>query len=866
MADLHPLNRVGNWLKQVKHAPKSIVILAVFIGFLFVQTPQASGASLIYDHSEIGFSSACSYYNIAEAKTQLDFNSKLNSLRLNKYTESIGQFKQKPGNLNWEWEINESYFVDIPIYKNKSYEDVCFDEFNISYSCTKWHTVVSGYKPELRWKTAWIKNEMYSIVENDALLWEHTKELGYTRVRFCADFTREKTERGWSIRLDHVPEFAGMSYPEYTWWDSDYGFRHEIYSNATEIIPININDTGFPNIWTLNASSADGEHKYLYCKASNCTGTDWAIANETLETYWENGTSRTGSSPTEVFKDAVGRWHFDEGSGDVCYDSSEYSIDADSRGGITRNDTVNVFGDAVIFDGTDDCVNLTGIPAFAPTTAKPITVMFWFYWDATDADAVILSLENSNFAVTIYSIIGSYITWGKSGDFDKFDWLNVSTGSWHFLVFNWSGATATSKVWVDGIDVGLSDSGEAYEEHEQCLGCRYCGAAADQRYFKGQIDELQIYNESIPFAEHIIYYYNGINNLTIFEAEEEVSNTTPKVNLYNITGSTLDSTPGIDFNYTDDDLNAACYLLLNNTAYNVNISTENATRTTLIVNESVLNDDYAIKVSCTDGINTGNSSTIILTVENLSMYNISFYDEITNLPINFSADKNGTSHTVCSAPAKEIRSNISGTLHNYVIDCTSINYIKFTLFDPKGDHYRILIPSTATGNLTYYMINTTPADVTINFVTFSVTDASGLYQAGIMHFKKTILTEGRKDIIDTTIGSDGKVYANLIGGETYTISVESADGTNSKTLGEYTVPDATTTSQPLTIIDITFIPTTYNFIGTDISWNMELNTSMSRIYFYYNDSNGQTNSIKFWIYNITNVTARTQMYYDTVSG
>jgi len=245
-------------------------------------------------------------------------------------------------------------------------------------------------------------------------------------------------------------------------------------------------------------------------------------------------------------------------------------------------------------------------------------------------------------------------------------------------------------------------------------------------------------------------------------------------------------------------------------------------------------------------------------------YNISFFDEMTNKSIDFSANKNGTLRVFCSDRTTHDQI-VTGTLHEFIINCTSFDYIWFRLYDPKGDHYRTLMPTADIDNVTFYMINTTPADVTINLVTFLVTDASLLYPAGILHFKKVILGEGQKDIIDTTIGSDGKAYANLIGGETYTVSVESSDGANSKTLGEYTTPDTTTTSQPLSIIDITFIPA-HNYIGTDISWSMQFNTSIGRIYFYYNDSSENTTSIQFWIYNITNVSANTQMYYDTVSG
>lgn len=261
------------------------------------------------------------------------------------------------------------------------------------------------------------------------------------------------------------------------------------------------------------------------------------------------------------------------------------------------------------------------------------------------------------------------------------------------------------------------------------------------------------------------------------------------------------------------------------------------------------------------GVN-GNTKTISVEVYT-SKYNISFFDEMTNKSIDFTT-KNGTLELFCADQTTRI--SITGNIHEYVVNCTgALSHIKFKLFDPKGNHYRTLIPTIRTGNITFYMINTTPTDTVKNLVTLAITDASLKYINGILHFKKIILGEGTKDIIDSRIGVDGNVYAYLIGEETYRLSVESEDGTDSKSLGDYTVPSATATSQALTIIDISFLPTTHS-IGTDISWDMQFNTTTSRIYFYWNDSTNNTNRIQFWIWNATNMSAKTQMHYDAVNG
>lgn len=126
--------------------------------------------------------------------------------------------------------------------------------------------------------------------------------------------------------------------------------------------------------------------------------------------------------------------------------------------------------------------------------------------------------------------------------------------------------------------------------------------------------DLYIASNSIDGAVMMMSFDSDIY-LTVRNSTLGVANTTPVVSLYNLTDlSTEDTTPGIDFNYTDDDLTAKCYLLLNGTAYAINANTANATRTTLTANESLAPDDYAVTVSCWDGVNTGTSSSIIASI------------------------------------------------------------------------------------------------------------------------------------------------------------------------------------------------------------------------------------------------------------
>ncbi|MFH1827911.1 MAG: PGF-pre-PGF domain-containing protein [Nanoarchaeota archaeon] len=98
----------------------------------------------------------------------------------------------------------------------------------------------------------------------------------------------------------------------------------------------------------------------------------------------------------------------------------------------------------------------------------------------------------------------------------------------------------------------------------------------------------------------------SVNTLTI-------DNNAPVVTLVNASFNTTDTTPRVTFNYTDAVVaTASCTLYMNSTAYNTS-TVSNATNTELIVNATLSDGTYSASVYCSDSINTGNSSSIIIT-------------------------------------------------------------------------------------------------------------------------------------------------------------------------------------------------------------------------------------------------------------
>ncbi len=73
-------------------------------------------------------------------------------------------------------------------------------------------------------------------------------------------------------------------------------------------------------------------------------------------------------------KTVVGIWLFDEGTGKIAKDLSENGNDGELKEGTKWED--GQFGQAVIFDGKDDYVEILPSPLFNP---EVFTVTFWMH-------------------------------------------------------------------------------------------------------------------------------------------------------------------------------------------------------------------------------------------------------------------------------------------------------------------------------------------------------------------------------------------------------------------------------------------------------------------------------------------------------
>ena len=248
-------------------------ILLLLSVFLFIEDAKAATSDLVYDYSDIGFSSACSYYTLTYSGDSFDWLSDISTLAISK-VNTIGQFDSKVSSSNWEWYANVSYIHTEPNCVRTGFPP------NIVETCKP--------KNVTKYRMAWVKNLPENIELYKNQLYSKVSK-GSIPVRFCADFQREWTKNGFEIAIDHIPSFAGKSYLDYTWWNTSWLKKKPInVSTATALTEYQIElyvtydsdmASDFSDIRFTNASENDQLEYWIESKSDSSWAYVWVKGN-----------------------------------------------------------------------------------------------------------------------------------------------------------------------------------------------------------------------------------------------------------------------------------------------------------------------------------------------------------------------------------------------------------------------------------------------------------------------------------------------------------------------------------------------------------------------------------------------------------
>jgi hypothetical protein len=199
----------------------------------------------------------------------------------------------------------------------------------------------------------------------------------------------------------------------------------------------------------------------------------------------------------------VGWWRFDEGSGTIASDSSGNGNNGTLQGSPLPNWVAGKYGDALSFDGTNDYVAAPSSSSLSSIGAGDFTLAAWF--QATVGQPVntkLLSNSNPNTGYGFVFYLGGGGTLGlylsNSGGRNWYGGVtNLIDGTWHYGVITRSGTTIST--YVDGslVNTQTDTVGNVATTSPLIIGSWF----GTTDFFKGAIDEAQIYNRALSAAE-----------------------------------------------------------------------------------------------------------------------------------------------------------------------------------------------------------------------------------------------------------------------------------------------------------------------------------------------------------------------------
>ncbi|NQE53322.1 hypothetical protein C5S29_06990 [ANME-1 cluster archaeon GoMg3.2] len=243
----------------------------------------------------------------------------------------------------------------------------------------------------------------------------------------------------------------------------------------------------------------------------------------------------------------VGYWNFNEGSGNIAYDSSGSGNDGTIHGATFVS---GISGQALSFDGKDDYVSAP--VDINPTVMPQMTITAWVRAD-DDSGGTIVSHDNGGFDRTIdIDTRGGGKGWSVFSGSWVVGYSPVTIGEWFFLAAVYDQSAETVKLYVNGALI-------SEEKGKLGSGWDYINIGKNPSfgdYFSGTVDEVMIYNYALS-ADEINALYD--------KKEPSAPTTTPppidseKAPVTVLTSSTILPTAGglLTVESEDNELNGA---------------------------------------------------------------------------------------------------------------------------------------------------------------------------------------------------------------------------------------------------------------------------------------------------------------------
>jgi hypothetical protein len=214
----------------------------------------------------------------------------------------------------------------------------------------------------------------------------------------------------------------------------------------------------------------------------------------------------------QVFNGLIGKYTFDNGTADDVAGTNNGSV----MGAVPTTDRFGNASKAFYFNGTSDYILLpqTAVPNF--NTINAITISAWIKPDdvnsglrtivgkwngTTTADQFLFTQDGNDNFMAVRSV-------NSAGFNDNSN--SLTAGNWHHVVFMFDKFDNNRHIiYVDGMQVYNNTFGGFFTTTSNntftCIGAQYGdvnGASPNiQRYFKGAIDDIQIFDRTLVLSE-----------------------------------------------------------------------------------------------------------------------------------------------------------------------------------------------------------------------------------------------------------------------------------------------------------------------------------------------------------------------------
>ncbi len=270
---------------------------------------------------------------------------------------------------------------------------------------------------------------------------------------------------------------------------------------------------------TIATSTTNLPNSAMYLRAQNSSASsiyiDWIATTKQLATQPTSSPATEEKSPAPV-----GYWKLDEGTGSEVKDSSGSGLSGTITGATWQTEDMCMSGKCLIFDGTNDYVNLAQNSNYAYQNGDTWTVGAWFKTTSSitgvNGGKVIVSKGTGNAIAGYALVIGQLNSQGYDNKLgfviDKSPGNNlvisasglptINDNKWHYaaVVFDAANNTnVTGTIYLDGKSYGSQTSAVARSGWASTTSYPMrVGTAgiANSEFFPGFVDEVKIY----PYA------------------------------------------------------------------------------------------------------------------------------------------------------------------------------------------------------------------------------------------------------------------------------------------------------------------------------------------------------------------------------